>query len=295
MQWRKPLSSAAGHDDETSSRDKYISLQRVSGSVNDLLQEFNSQWKSYLKHSYITSQQSNYIKEIKENAGENGTIIVNIDFAENHTLLKQNEIMQAHWTNPQAALFTIHLKINKDKHQSMVIISDYLVHDVEFLHAAQGIISDYVVSVYPGVKQLNYVSDGATQHFKNNKNILNLTYHQTDFGIPAVWSFSATAHGKSAVDGIGAAVKHRATKRVLNGNTADAILTPQELFRFAQQDISINVFYLSKERIKHNEKQFGLHGRWSHNKTEGKLSVLFQNMTTCCVLRLCTRLGQSDS
>ena len=270
MIWRKPLSSTASHNDGTSSSDKYISLQRVSESIEDLLEEFNSQWKSYLKHSYTTTQQSNYIKEIKEDASENTTIIVHIDFTENHTLLKQREIMQAHWTNPQAAIFTIHFKINKDKHHCMVIISDYLVHDVEFLHAAQGIISAYVLSVYPRVKQLNYVSDGAPQHFKNNKNILNLTYHQTDFGIPAAWSFSSTAHGKSAVDGIGAAVKCRATKRVLSGNAADAILTPKELFRFAQQDTSLNVFYLSKERIKENGKHFGLHDRWSRNKTEGK-------------------------
>lgn len=273
MAWRKPLSLASAHDNETS-KDKYIALQRVSGSVDGLLHEFDSQWKSYLKHSYVTTQQSHYIKEIKERASESGTIIVNIDFAENHTLLNQKEIMQAHWTNTQAALFTIHLKINKDEHRSMVIISDYLAHDVDFLHAAQGLISDYVLSVYPGVKRLNYVSDGAPQHFKNNKNILNLTYHRTDFGIPAVWSFSSTAHGKSAVDGIGAAVKHRATRRVLSGKTSDAILTPQELFRFAQKDTLINVFYLSKERIKQNKKQFALHTRWSRNGSEGKHSSI---------------------
>ena len=143
----------------------------------------------------------------------------------------------------------------------MVIISDYLVHDVEFLHAAQGIISDFVLSVYSRVKRLNYVSDGAPQHFKNNKNISNLTYHQTDFGIPVAWSFSSTTHGKSAMDGIGAAVKYRATKRVLSGNAADAILTPEELFRFVQQDTSLNVFYLSNEKIRQKGKHFGLHDR----------------------------------
>ena len=270
---------ASDHDGGTSPRDKYISLQRLSGSVDDLLREFDSQWKSYLKHSYITTQQSNYIKEIKERASEHETIVVNIDFAENHTLLNQKEIMQAHWTNTQAALFTVHLKINKDEHRSMVIISDHLTHDVEFLHAAQGIITDYVLSVYPGVKRLNYLSDGAPQHFKNNKNMLSLTYHRTDFGIPAVWSFTSTAPGKSAVDGIGAAIKHKATRRVLSGKTADAILTPQELFRFAQEDTSINVFYLSKERIKQNQNRFGLHTRCSRHRTEGKHSHLCQPMT----------------
>ena len=43
MIWRKPLSSAASHNDGASSSDRYISLQKVAGSVEDLLQEFNFQ------------------------------------------------------------------------------------------------------------------------------------------------------------------------------------------------------------------------------------------------------------
>lgn len=152
----------------------------------------------------------------------------------------------------------------------MVIISDYLVHDVEFVHAAQGIISDYVESAYPMVKRLNYVSDGAPQHFKNNTNILNLTYHQIDFGIPASWTFRATAHGKGAVDGIGAAVKYRATRQVLSGTASDAILTPEGLYKFTQKDSSMNVFYLDKGRIKKNAEQFHLLSRWKRDKTQGE-------------------------
>lgn len=52
-----------------------------------------------MKHSYIANQQSNYIKMIKDESDENETIVAHIDFAENHTLIAQNEIMQAYWTN----------------------------------------------------------------------------------------------------------------------------------------------------------------------------------------------------
>ena len=93
--------------------------------------------------------------------------------------------MQAHWTTPQATFFTNHLKINKEKHDSIAIIRDYLADNVEFVHTAQSIINHYVQSTYPTVKQLNYVSNGTPQHFKNKKNILNLIYHQADFGLPA--------------------------------------------------------------------------------------------------------------
>ena len=270
MIWQKSVSSTGISDKENSSSDGKISLQKKTGSIEDLLEEFDTQWKTYIKHSYITTQQSDYIKTIKEEADEHGTIVVHMDFAENHTLLVNKEIMQAHWTKQQATLFTIHLKVTKDIHHSMILISDYLAHDVEFVHAAQGVISDYVQSAYPAVKRLNYVSDGAPQHFKNNKNILNLTYHATDFGIPASWSFNATAHGKGAVDGIGAAVKYRATKKVLSGTADDAILTPEDLYKFAQKDSSMNVFYLNRARIKSNGEKYQLSNRWTRDRAEGE-------------------------
>ncbi|CAM4849682.1 unnamed protein product [Rotaria magnacalcarata] len=269
MIWRKSVSSTEKSNGENSNADKKILLQKNIGSVEDLLEEFDCQWKTYVKHSYITSQQSSYIKMIKDQADEHETIVVHMDFAENHTLLAQNEITQAHWTNQQATLFTVHIKTAKEKHHSLIIISDYLAYDVEFVHTAQSIISDYVKSIYPTVKQLNYVSDGAPQHFKNNKSILNLTYHQVDFGIPVSWSFSATAHGKGAVDGIGAAVKYRTTRMVLSGTTSDAILTPEDLYKFTQSDSSMNVFYMNQKRIKNHCEKYQLLNRWNRDKPEG--------------------------
>ena len=276
MMWRKPVKTTGGTagSQSTNATNTKILLQKLTGSVADLLQEFDSQWASFRKHSFITRQQAIYIRQIKLDADEYNSIIVHIDFAENYTLLNQKQIMQAHWTTPQATIFTVHIRINKEKQQSVALISDYLEHDVEFVHTAQGIITDYVLSVYPSVRRLNYVSDGAGQHFKNNKNILNLTHHHSDFGISALWTFCATAHGKSAVDGIGAAIKHRATKRVLSGKPTDAILTPEDLFKFCQQDTIINVFYVSKSRVKQNSERYRLQARWKHGKLEGKDSLV---------------------
>ena len=38
-----------------------ILLQKVNGSVADLPQDFDSQWPMFLKHSCITTQESDYI------------------------------------------------------------------------------------------------------------------------------------------------------------------------------------------------------------------------------------------
>ena len=96
-----------------------------------------------------------YIRKIKIEANEHETIVVHIDFTENYSLLQQNSIMQARWTTPLATIFTIHAKAGKNSHYSMAIISEYLEHDVEFVHAVQNVIVDYIQTLYPGVKKLN--------------------------------------------------------------------------------------------------------------------------------------------
>ena len=172
-------------------------------------------------------------------------MVVEMDFAENHNLVIQHRIQQAHYNSAQATIYTINIHVTNKTHHAMAIISDCLDHDVKFVHAAQKIITQFVQDNYPDVRHLNYVTDGAPQHFKSNKSILNLTHHHQDFGITASWTFSSTAHRKSSVDGIGASIKYRAIRRVLSGDQTNAILTPRELYHFASTDTSLNVFYLS--------------------------------------------------
>ena len=274
MIWRTPTISPSNNDDNKQIKpNNKVSLQRIEGLVAILLDEFGLQWHKFLKHHFITSQQFDYIKNIKENANEENVIIIQMDFSENPNLFHQNEAMQAHWTTAQAAIFTAHIKVSKNKHHNIAIVSDYLSHNVKFVHAAQGIIVDYILSIYPAVKQLNYLSNGAGQHFKNNKSILNLTYHR-DFGIPASWTFSSTADGKGPMDGIGAAIKYRATRKVLSEKAEDAVLIPEALFKFRQQDTTIDAFYLETTTINQNYNRFKLEHRWKNGKVEGTLHTI---------------------
>ena len=56
------------------------------------------------------------------------TIVLQVDFSENATIVAQKEVQSAHWHHPQATLFTAHAWINNDNNFSMVIISDDLNH-----------------------------------------------------------------------------------------------------------------------------------------------------------------------
>jgi hypothetical protein len=54
---------------------------------------------------------------------------------------------------------------------------------------------------------LSLFSDGFSSHFKDNVSIFNLIHHQTDLGLHACWTSTATSHGKGAGDGVGAVLK----------------------------------------------------------------------------------------
>ena len=84
------------------------------------------------------------------------------------------------------------------------------------------------------MKKIAYVSDGALTQFKNNKSMFNLIHHSTDFGLPASWTFSATAHGKGPVDGIGAAVKSVATRYLRQRTAVEKFLTPKAFYEYVK-------------------------------------------------------------
>lgn len=98
------------------------------------------------------------------------------------------------------------------------------------------------------------MTDGAKQHFKNKFQIANLVHHKEDFNVQAEWHYSATAHGKSGYDGIGATFKREAYKASLVAKPQNAILTPHVLFNWAKKHFkNIRVFYFKKtdhERIR---------------------------------------------
>jgi hypothetical protein len=101
---------------------------------------------------------------------------------------------------------------------------------------------------------INYVTDGGPSHFKNRQNILNLTFHEVDFGVPAVWSFSATSHGKGPVDGLGAALKSTATRYLLRHGPTEAFKSPKEFYEFSKQrQVStgnpIELLYVTSDEI----------------------------------------------
>ena len=56
------------------------------------------------------------------------SILFQVDFLENVSLINQDKIQPAHWSNNQATLFTAHARINDISSESYVLVSDNLNH-----------------------------------------------------------------------------------------------------------------------------------------------------------------------
>ena len=60
----------------------------------------------------------------------------------------------------------------------------------------------------------------------------NLIRHKVDFGLEACWTFTATGHGKSAGDGIGAVLKSTTRRATLSKNIL--LSTAKDFYEFCR-------------------------------------------------------------
>ena len=162
---------------------------------------------------------------------------IGTDFAENYEFVIQNEIQSYHCCKQQCTIHPISVYIcdsdsrKVEQLSSLCFISEDLSHDTSFVYAMQKELPAYLKSHYPQLTQVEYFSDGCGAQ---NKNFLNLAYHQSDFGIKASWSFFASSHGKSSCDGIGGSVNRKLNNASLAASASEKILFIEAVFNYCR-------------------------------------------------------------
>lgn len=218
--------------------------------VDEYINELCNRLQILKPHSFIAKQQTLFISEKKKNLREGEEVIVMFDFSENYSYVCQDASQAFHFNNDQCTVFPViyYYKENSEvKHKSNVFLSESLKHDTAAVYTVQTLLIPEIKKDVKNLKKIIYMTDGAKQHFKNKFQIANLVHHKEDFNVQAEWHFSATAHGKSAYDGIGAVFKREAYKASLVAKPQDAILTPQVLFNWARKHFkNLKVFYFKK-------------------------------------------------
>lgn len=146
-------------------------LLHLTGTFRVLLEVIDNLWPDFLTHSFYSHKQRDYIALIKEASSITTFAVVQLDFAQNFSFVIQREVQSAYYSRQQATILTVYIKIGEE-HRNMVVISDYLAHDTRFVYCAQKVIIDFLRKEYPNIQKINYVSDGASAHFKSKYYIL---------------------------------------------------------------------------------------------------------------------------
>ncbi|KYN00525.1 hypothetical protein ALC62_09899 [Cyphomyrmex costatus] len=235
----------------------------ITTSVEDFIDDLCNKLQILKPHSFISKQQSQFISQ-RKNELLKDEVIVMFDFSENYKYTAQDASQAFHFNNDQCTVFPVIYYFKNESevsHKSCVFLSNSVKHDTASVYTIQKKLFPEIKRNIKTVKKLIYITDGAKQHFKNRFQIANLANHKEDFGLDAEWHYSATAHGKSGYDGIGATFKREAYTASLRAKPSEAILTPEALFKWATSHFqNIKIFYFSK--VEHDKSSRHLNKRF---------------------------------
>ena len=81
--------------------------------------------------------------------------------------------------------------IHKLHSTPLQFITGKVTVNLTVLTSASSVIASNTIQLqfFPTVGKIYYLTDGAASQYKNFKNMINLVYHQDDFGIQAEWNF----------------------------------------------------------------------------------------------------------
>ena len=223
-------------------------LNKIS-TIEDFLTKLRENILIVSTHKQIKEIQRLFIKEAKVFAHKNQfRLVIHVDFAENWSVLLQNEIQSYHWSKNQISIFTAVCYFANDMTVSFVTVSDDTKHDSSHALMAMDLILRNLKERFKiqDFQEIITISDGAASQFKNRYQFYELTKSKEN----RKWLFSATGHGKGACDGIGGLVKHYATTHNLSKTNFDFIRNAQDFVTYVSKYTqAINIIFLDKTEL----------------------------------------------
>ena len=242
--------------------DGRVRKELVESTLADAKEDLMEQLQPFGRHVYNIRRQFAELKYLKENL-QIGEVIIHEDFAENFQMKHQREVMAAHWSNDTVTLFTAVVYYRSGKgdleHKCYAVISDDLRHDKQSVYAFNKAILEEIKQITP-VTKVHYWSDGPSSQFKNRYNLVNLLFHEQDFGAKATWNFFETAHGKGPMDGVGAEVKRAVWRSILQNK--EVVSSPRGFYQAALKVCkNIHLLYVPQAEVDSQTEK--LEQRWN--------------------------------
>lgn len=188
-----------------SKNEKRLFQKEITESLICAVRHLEEKSKDFKIHYYINKEQSSYFeKAIADTSPDKATM--QIDYAEKYSLKFQDEAQSAYYNKKLITIFTCCVW-SKDSKRCFAVLSDYREQNKYTVWYCLKIIFEYLKKNMANLREVEIFSDGAGSQFKNRHTLSNLVYCKKEFSLKIVWNFSATSHGKGAVDGIGAVLK----------------------------------------------------------------------------------------
>lgn len=168
--------------------DGFLKVSEIKGSVKDVINELKTQLPYYKIHTFVKFIQSSYFEEAKNSVALNEAVL-QIDFAENYSVIPQDEIQSAHWSHQQITIFTSCAWLHGNVTCSSVIISEELSHDKFSVWTFFKSILCSLKEEFSILEKIKIFSDGCAAQFKNKYTLSNLYYFKEDFDLIGEWNF----------------------------------------------------------------------------------------------------------
>lgn len=146
-------------------------LETVVKTIDELGNLLEELFEKLVIHDFIARQQAQYAKEIEENLSSD-CVLVKGDFAQNYSIVIQDAIQSHYWSTDQVTIhpWTCYYRDETSHIQNLtlVMVSDYLKHDVHTVSTFQRHLVNFLNSKIPGIKKLIYLTIIFTIHVSMN-------------------------------------------------------------------------------------------------------------------------------
>lgn len=196
---------------------------KVLCTIDELLERLQNIIPKFFKHYFTTNHQFKALSGIKNDLKQDEILLI-IDFSQNYASKYSEEIQATHFgaSKTQISLHTGGFYY-RDKNGMLLVktfatVSDCLRHDAAAIWAHLSPIFRMIKEIVPDVKVINFQSDGPSTQYKNKSNFFFFRYFSNALKMKScTWNFTASGHGKSVADAVGAHVKSLCDRSVANG------------------------------------------------------------------------------
>lgn len=253
---------------EKNEEDGRTEKKQTSGKVENLISILEIKLKKFLYHSFVNKQQTNAYNKCKDLSTHlsSDTVMVQMDFSENYSCVYQDEVSSAHWKTTSVTLFTVMIWF-RDQKISMVLLSDNNTHDKTTVVPYTYFVLNHIKEKFSSdVKHCEIWTDGPSSQFKNRFMFAFVGFTlQKSFDFSVSWNYSATSHGKGAVDGIGGLIKRLATSATV---TRKAIIkNADSMFQAINEKTNIYLSVMTSHYINETYATLQLDSLWEDLNT----------------------------